>query len=442
MLRRIEAEVGRLTRSGKRLAEYHYYIVESSFVARVKGKWGESTDRLTDEGQWVPYHDLWEVTVNGREVSEEEAMDAATFFADRKVKREMLAARESQRTFKESSVAASHTAPIVEIVLEDGEWGAPHRLKPLASASADSIRLRLRANQNQELAENAARRLAELPGLGSVDSLYLDMVKLKSPAVRALFATRYFTRLHMLTFSYCELGAEGSRAFAESIQNDQLESLTISTDRIGEEGARALAVCPLFGKVKQLSLYNSWMGDEGMMALAASRNFPSLENLNVGSNGLSAKGVRALAGSTCFPRLQSLSLWDLGITDGAVEALEDLPHMPELASLSMGHKITDGGLRLVAGSERLARLRNLSLTNNLITDEGVRALVTSPRTFAFRTLSFFMNQITDEGARLLAGARNLPYLETLDLRCNQITAAGTRQLVESPTLAGIPHLLV
>ncbi len=48
---------------------YRYYIVESSFVARLgKG----TTERYTRDGAWVPYNDRWDVITNGVELEEDE----------------------------------------------------------------------------------------------------------------------------------------------------------------------------------------------------------------------------------------------------------------------------------------------------------------------------------------------------------------------------------
>ncbi len=61
--------------------DYQYYVVESSFVARVgKG----TTERYTREGKWVPYDDLWDVITNGVLLDEDEdpLQVARELFAD------------------------------------------------------------------------------------------------------------------------------------------------------------------------------------------------------------------------------------------------------------------------------------------------------------------------------------------------------------------------
>jgi predicted RNase H-like HicB family nuclease len=51
---------------------YNYYVVENSFVARIKQKAPFiQPERLTEDGQWVAYDDVWDVCTNGRHVKSE-----------------------------------------------------------------------------------------------------------------------------------------------------------------------------------------------------------------------------------------------------------------------------------------------------------------------------------------------------------------------------------
>ena len=52
---------------------YHYYIVENSFVARIKQNRNTLTaERMLEDGQWVAYNDVWDVCANGRYVDSED----------------------------------------------------------------------------------------------------------------------------------------------------------------------------------------------------------------------------------------------------------------------------------------------------------------------------------------------------------------------------------
>ncbi|MEK7287794.1 MAG: hypothetical protein AAB091_04485 [Elusimicrobiota bacterium] len=51
------------------MAKYDYYVVESSFVARVGPG---TTERLMPDNTWVAYQNRWEVLTNGRLLENEE----------------------------------------------------------------------------------------------------------------------------------------------------------------------------------------------------------------------------------------------------------------------------------------------------------------------------------------------------------------------------------
>jgi hypothetical protein len=51
------------------MAEYEYYVVESSFVARVGPG---TTEQLMRDGAWADYPDRWEVLSAGRRLENEE----------------------------------------------------------------------------------------------------------------------------------------------------------------------------------------------------------------------------------------------------------------------------------------------------------------------------------------------------------------------------------
>ena len=69
------------------MARYEYYVVESSFVARVGGG---RTERLTVDGCWVDYPDTWDIIMNSRRVKggEAEALSAAKAIFDGQRRRE------------------------------------------------------------------------------------------------------------------------------------------------------------------------------------------------------------------------------------------------------------------------------------------------------------------------------------------------------------------
>lgn len=52
------------------MATYLYYIVEHSFVVRYD-KESCLAERWEWDDSWTPFHDLWDLTMNGRQLQDE-----------------------------------------------------------------------------------------------------------------------------------------------------------------------------------------------------------------------------------------------------------------------------------------------------------------------------------------------------------------------------------
>jgi hypothetical protein len=74
------------------MAEYEYYVVESSFVARVGPG---TTEQLIRDGSWEDYPGRWEVLSQGRRLENEEKA-----FAIAKQLFELAEARDAGRDVK------------------------------------------------------------------------------------------------------------------------------------------------------------------------------------------------------------------------------------------------------------------------------------------------------------------------------------------------------
>lgn len=63
-------------KAAKAAPRYNYYVVENNFVARIEQEAAYlQPERYTEDGQWVPYNDVWDISSNGRHVpSEAEAL--------------------------------------------------------------------------------------------------------------------------------------------------------------------------------------------------------------------------------------------------------------------------------------------------------------------------------------------------------------------------------
>jgi hypothetical protein len=61
-------------KAAKAAPRYYYYVVENSFIARIEQEAAYlRPERYTEDGQWVPYNDVWDVSINGRHVDGEAA---------------------------------------------------------------------------------------------------------------------------------------------------------------------------------------------------------------------------------------------------------------------------------------------------------------------------------------------------------------------------------
>ena len=57
------------------VVDYYYYIVEHSWLVRVNAKNMVEAERFAEDGQWVPFHDLYDITMNGRQITAEKATE-------------------------------------------------------------------------------------------------------------------------------------------------------------------------------------------------------------------------------------------------------------------------------------------------------------------------------------------------------------------------------
>jgi len=157
--------------------------------------------------------------------------------------------------------------------------------------------------------------------------------------------------------------------------------------------------------------------------------FVRLSRLDLGSNPLGSTGARSLAGSPRLAALRDLRLANVGLSDGGARALA-AGHFPMLHSLDMaGNDMGPGGAASLLGAPWVGSLRHLDLSENQIDDAVAAAIANGP---PLVTLQLRGNQIGDEGAIALAASAGLASLQLLDLTDNPIGERGARALLDSP----------
>ena len=146
-------------------------------------------------------------------------------------------------------------------------------------------------------------------------------------------------RVEMLTFHFCNLGDDGTKALAEGLQHcSSLQALHLKGNSIGDDGAKALAEGLQHCSSLQ-TLYLEWnsIGDDGAKALAEGlQHCSSLQALHLEGNSIGDDGAKALAeGLQHCSSLQTLDLRWNGIgVEGAKALADGLQHCSSLQTLS------------------------------------------------------------------------------------------------------------
>jgi uncharacterized protein (TIGR02996 family) len=186
----------------------------------------------------------------------------------------------------------------------------------------------------------------------------------------------------------------------------------------------ALAACPFLARLTSLKLGGSFggaVGDDGVRTLVASPHLANLETLDLGGNQVTAAGVRAVAES---------------------------PHLPALAVLDLSgdrygrnpNPGGDEGAAILAGSARLAGLRELRLERSEIGPAGAAALADSPHLRRLARLHLPGNPLGPRGGLALAGSRKLTELAVLNLAFARLDTAAAEALLTSRNLARLADI--
>jgi uncharacterized protein (TIGR02996 family) len=205
---------------------------------------------------------------------------------------------------------------------------------------------------------------------------------------------------------------------------------------------------PLLGRIPQIDLIGNSLGNGGVNLLARARHLGRLELLHLGFNDLTDQGLRALAAISHLDQLHELYLDDnrqLG-TPG-IRALADSPYLGRLRLLDLsGNGLTEPALRVLINGESLQQLDALLLASNQIGDGGVEGLARSNlfKRMLCRSpaLDLSRNNIGPVGARALADSPLIEPLEALDLSLNAIGDVGLSSLAQSPHLRNLKRLVV
>jgi hypothetical protein len=188
-----------------------------------------------------------------------------------------------------------------------------------------------------------------------------------------------------------------------------------------ESITRAMASAPALRGLIRLEIGSARPNAPAVANLAASMHLANLQVLDLGSStpevqDIGKEGIRALADSPFLGRLRTLLLRRTSIDDGAMAILAASPHLAHITELDLSDNwIEAEGVEALAASPHAQRLRSLNLSNNPIGPRGVEALATSPYLRELERLDLIGCGIGIQGARVLAETEKLPALKSLEL---------------------------
>jgi uncharacterized protein (TIGR02996 family) len=260
------------------------------------------------------------------------------------------------------------------------------------------------------LAEDGVCSLAASPLAAGLEELRAERASLSGPALEALGGSPHLAGLRALQFSLSGTDLVGLRALACSPHLTRLTELDVST----------------------MLIVNSPQSDAVLDVFREAPAWEGLTALNLSGHGLSDAGLTALAGPTCLGRLTALRLdWNIALGDAAVETVARSPRLANLQILSMRncHAVGDGALQALAASPYPRLWKQLDFGGDpmglrqagRITDAGVRALAASQNMARLRSLELAAHRVTDEGAEAIVASPHLAQLGRLNLKNNPVS---------------------
>ena len=321
-------------------------------------------------------------------------------------------------------------------------------------------------------------RLARILNASAVTSLSLFDCGLTVAGLQRLLCAPLGERLTELDISGNHLAPDGWQAFHRApagmplrrldlsgtalasialeplLHSDCLQSLVdLDLSRCGSARTNfdVLARSRFWTQAQRLRAHSGTIPARCLEPLCKATGPPQLEFLDLADNFLRTEGVAALCEADWSRSLRWLSLSQNYLDDDSVRILAESGRFTQLHSLHLarnnlelpdteGEVITDLGVRQLALTPSLARLRILTLNETDIGDETVDALLHGPH-WKLSCLGIAACRLTPAVARILAESPRLARLEWLDLSGNpRLGGSALRPLLESPYLSSICEL--
>jgi hypothetical protein len=199
---------------------------------------------------------------------------------------------------------------------------------------------------SNNLGVEGARALAATLNTTKITSLYLRWNRIGDEGARSLAAALNAT-LTSLDLSCNNIGPVGARALASALNTTCITSLCLTRNNIGDEGARSLAAAlDNNSTLTRLDLAFNNIGDEGARLLAAALN-ATLTSLDLGFNDIGADIQNLVVDRLRVNKLvPKVALWVASAVMRRVELWDDIHVLPpavaaRAAVLAFGYELLD-----------------------------------------------------------------------------------------------------
>lgn len=211
----------------------------------------------------------------------------------------------------------------------------------------------------------------------------------------------------------------------------------IPNKKIDQDECRALISCPHLGGLRRLDMGGASVSAPGMRLLVRCDHWTKLTSANFAGCGLGPKGARSLSQSPVLASIAHLVLDECRLDVRGIDAILSARHLSELEHLSLlGNKL-EGGLDVIAESEKFHRLKVLKLGRNRLSDAFVEKIAGAPHLANLELLDLSNCRLFDRSARELANSPHLINLISLDLRKTFISGRGLYELSQSPNVSNL-----
>lgn len=196
---------------------------------------------------------------------------------------------------------------------------------------------------------------------------------------------------------------------------EKIENLDLIKNHLTHKGIHFLAKCPRLENLKRLYIGDNNMGDKGAAVFAQAPFIPNLVHLDLRFNNIGVDGGVALVNGP-FKKIQVFILQDNPTGDETLMALAVQPGFVNIRKLNVYRTdLSDLGIKTLAKSKVLKKLRHLNLARNIIRVDAALALARTKTLTEIETLLMFDTFIGDKGVEALLTSESLSKLKTLRL---------------------------